>query len=428
MVYPEYDIPIVPMEADGIFRNLGCTKDNPIVLTDDGDDGAGKKRKCQEDTEGRKQRREKEEVSMMKTSSQGKAVLAVTYILASVKRIKECEPELGKYVDIVATDDLIPITMTMLGCQAAFLDSNIPGYIDIGYHYTESESLTNIQINGLLTKKDRAERGAQSKNHGSVFGDGIYTANHPTSFSNYGSVGLLVGRLQGKSVRLLSRRNVDIPDIGINTVIGNKGPGRTQSHLTDEVVLQSSSQCLPIIKYNKELLNHQHGVQYIQKIEKNLQRILDQHFNEGVPIDLSVPPLLETMITGLHDLVSAAWCPVICEDQNIKSRKALVEHLESCKEKRCSFASCSKWKSYWNHYKNCQKSGCYICSHKNCQKSWCYICPKPLFTPSQPTSPAVAHKAAALGELWVLKALGAINKKALFLQDANDWRPFRKFN
>lgn len=417
MVYPEYDNPIVPMETKGVSSNLGCTKDNPIVLRDNGDDGAGKKRKYQEDTEGRKQRREKEEVYMMKTSSQGKAVLAVTEILTSVKRIKECEPELGKYVDIVATDDLIPITMTILGCQAAFLDSNIPAYIDIGYHYTEPESLTNIQINGLLTKKDRAERGAQSRNRGSFFGDGIYTANHPTSFSNYGSVGLLVGRLQGKSIRVL-RRKVNLHDIGINTVIGNKGPTRAQGphHLTDEVVLQSSSQCLPIIKYNKELLQHEHGVQYIQKIEKSLQRILDQHFNEGVPIDMSVPPLLETMITGLQDLVSAAWSPVHCEDQTIKSRRALVYHLESCKEeKRCSFAGCSKWKSYWNHY-------------QKCQKSWCSICPKPSFIPTQPPSPAIAHEAAARGELQVLKALGATNKKALFLQDANDWRPFRKFN
>ena len=58
MVYPEYDIPIVPMEAEGVSSNSGYTKDNPIVLRDDGDDGAGKKRKCQEDTEGRKQRRD----------------------------------------------------------------------------------------------------------------------------------------------------------------------------------------------------------------------------------------------------------------------------------------------------------------------------------------------------------------------------------
>lgn len=132
-----------------------------------------------------------------------------------------------------------------------------------------------------------------------MFGDGIYTANNPTSFMHFGQVGLIVARLQGKSVQvpgsLLKSRNVDTVNAvnEANTIIGDKSATTStnwpKSDKLHEFILRSSSQCLPMIKYKSSIITSKvgGGETYIHKFTDSLRLIIDEVFNNGV----KSPPL-----------------------------------------------------------------------------------------------------------------------------------------
>jgi hypothetical protein len=140
------------------------------------------------------------ELKEMTTSSYGRAIIAVQEIIAFVNEAKTTHPLLTQYnVDAVAQDDMVFLAKQMLDLREEFKKKNLPSSIDVGYHYTNQSSMSHIRTNGLLTKADRESKSVVSHFHGSVFGDGIYTSNNAAAFSNYGDVGLLVGRLKGKA-------------------------------------------------------------------------------------------------------------------------------------------------------------------------------------------------------------------------------------
>ncbi len=140
----------------------------------------------------------------MNSSSSRKAVVAVQRIIQLVEDVKKQHfPTLAQYIDAVAIDDMVYLVEKMLDQQSVFISQGIPLYIDIGYHYTNPSKMDAIRTNGLLTKSERSNQNiSTAQNNGSVFGDGVYTANNPKSFSNFGDVGLLVGRLQGHLKRI----------------------------------------------------------------------------------------------------------------------------------------------------------------------------------------------------------------------------------
>ena len=141
-----------------------------------------------------------QELQSMTTSSYGKAVIAVQEIIAFVNKAKTTHPMLARYnVDTVAQDDMVFLAKQMLDKSEEFKKNNLPSSVDVGYHYTNQSAMSQIRTNGLLTKADRESRKVASSFHGSVFGDGIYTSENPTAFQDYGDVGLLVGRLKGKT-------------------------------------------------------------------------------------------------------------------------------------------------------------------------------------------------------------------------------------
>ena len=141
-----------------------------------------------------------QELQSMTTSSYGRAVIAVQEIIAFVNKAKTTHPMLARYnVDTVAQDDMVFLAKQMLDKREEFKEKNLPSSVDVGYHYTSQSAMSHIRTNGLLTKADRESRKVASSFHGSVFGDGIYTSENPTAFQDYGDVGLLVGRLKGKT-------------------------------------------------------------------------------------------------------------------------------------------------------------------------------------------------------------------------------------
>jgi hypothetical protein len=153
------------------------------------------------------------ELQDMGTSSYGRAIIVVQEIIAFVNKAKTKHPLLAQYnVDAVAQDDMVFLARQMLDLQDGFKKKSLPSSIDVGYHHTNQSNMKDIRKNGLLTKADREIKNVRSSTiHGSVFGDGIYSSDNPTAFKKYGDVGLLVGRLEGKTGKnvVAWRRSLD---------------------------------------------------------------------------------------------------------------------------------------------------------------------------------------------------------------------------
>ena len=78
-----------------------------------------------------------------------------------------------------------------------------------------------------------------------------------------------------------------------NTIIGDKMVGTHGAKPVDsdgwplddkwhEIVLRSSAQCLPMIKFDRALGQNNEGKECIGHIQKSLQEILDRLFNKGL--------------------------------------------------------------------------------------------------------------------------------------------------
>jgi deltex-like protein len=116
-------------------------------------------------------------------------------------------------------------------------------------------------------------------------------------------VGLIVARMKGKIVRvcksLMPNEKVDA-----NTIIGDKLEKAESQTLQDsdgwpikdsyyEIVLRSSLQCLPMVKFDKALIGHKVGIECIRFLQNSLELILNERFNEGLLIsDLCSTPLI----------------------------------------------------------------------------------------------------------------------------------------
>ena len=143
--------------------------------------------------------------------------------------------------------------------------------------------MEHIKTGGLMTRKERdSQQITVARNNGSFFGDGVYTGNNPIAFTRYGTVGLLVARLKGRSRRIPHKRLIFhqlAPDRTFDTVIGNKSSNR--SH--DEVVLADSSQCLPIVKFPTSMIARslgQNGANNpMVKIHIEIQQVVEEFFN-----------------------------------------------------------------------------------------------------------------------------------------------------
>ncbi|KAL7554867.1 hypothetical protein ACHAWF_018412 [Thalassiosira exigua] len=300
-------------------------------------------------------RREKKD---MTNSSEGKAVLAVQEIIALTKMAKEKyidrHPALQQHsIEAVTFDDMVFFAKDMLDLQQQFLQKQIPGdigassvlrqilcvkfhvravtphVIDVGFHYTDRRNVDKIRTHGLLTKGERDNQKVQAAPKGrygkcvvvgdnimlsiasfnsqprpSVFGDGIYTANNESAFSNFGDTGLIVGRLKGHMVRVAKFLPRDRTFNAANTVVGDKLSGVTSPSEADadgwpirdsyhEIVLQSSAQCLPMIKFENAMRQNKEGIECIQFMKKSLQKILDKLFNKGLQkVEIRSVPLI----------------------------------------------------------------------------------------------------------------------------------------
>ena len=221
-------------------------------------------------------RRRKDEHNMMKGSTAGASVLLVEQVITLL------QPHLASGIKPVGRDDAVFLAEKILELQDTFKQGGCPPFVDIGYHYTAKSNIRAIRTSGLLTVEDRIAKKNKNVVNRAYFGNGIYVANNPHAFRSYGEVGLLVAILPG-NVQDLGTEHFDRSSTIVypttNTITGNKiGP----NPYYNEIVLRTSSQVLPLVKFPKDKIQDPTFADLLWSIHKQIQHeILDVFFNES---------------------------------------------------------------------------------------------------------------------------------------------------
>jgi deltex-like protein len=198
---------------------------------------------------------------MMLSTNTGRAFLFVGRVLKAVEQLQSTlDIHSRSQIGAIAKDDMVYLAERLLDTQESFKQTGRPYDVDLGYHNTTYSAVARIKTDGLLTRKERVEQNIHSVNRGSYYGDGVYTADNPFAFKQFGEVGLLVARIQGRPLWKGSNRIVSPEEaFGFDTVIGNKKltpmvvwDDKCLQH--EEVVLRSSSQTLPLIQFPTTVL------------------------------------------------------------------------------------------------------------------------------------------------------------------------------
>jgi len=225
-------------------------------------------------------KRQESERKMMLQSPQGRAVLLVETV------IRLMEPLVSSKIMPVGKDNAVYLAEKMILLQDEYKKQGRPTHVSICYHYTGTENMDAIRCDGLLTVDDRVGKKSEIIRHGAYFGDGIYTANNPEAFTRYGDIGLIVAVLKGNEQDLGTNPKSQLIDGGTNTILGNK---HGSDPYYNEIILRSSSQVLPLVKFPKDL--DPDFLNKIWNIQKLLQeQVVDKYFNDSV----------RTVVTRVH--------------------------------------------------------------------------------------------------------------------------------
>ena len=201
----------------------------------------------------------------MATTATGKAWQFVERVL---EYVSSSSNKFG--FEAVATDDLVFMAKRMFEAQEDFLRAGAPTGVDIGYHYTNGQNMSNIRADGLLTRSDQKQNNIQAHRlSGATYGEGIYTGDNPSMFQKFGDVGLVVARLKGLRMDYMKSdrcyRN------------GNDSISKRSSGL---VVLQRSSQCVAMLQYKTSSMEHR---LHFHESVVALKRVVDETFNRRDP-------------------------------------------------------------------------------------------------------------------------------------------------
>lgn len=212
-----------------------------------------------------------------------------------VKQVVDMHAELAESTSInglstVAVDDMVFLCKAFLECATDFQRRGIPSRVSLVYHYTKSERMSLIREHGLMTLGDRVQKGTGSTGR-AAFGDGVYAASNPTAFRHFGDTGMIVAVILGNKERVPYDKSGASPNYtatAANTLIGNKriasidGEISIQDKFADELVLQESRQCLPLIQFDSNLTRSDEGREAVWKYHQELQKICDKALNGGV--------------------------------------------------------------------------------------------------------------------------------------------------
>jgi hypothetical protein len=197
---------------------------------------------------------------------------------------------------------LLSHTVRFMEQQRIFADAGRPTEVSIGYHYIPKQDLVSVNVHGLMSSSECWQKNMRG-GHVGRFGDGIYMAPHLHYYSNVDDVGIMVAVLKGKRSRVgpggIQRNDLD-------TVVGNKmlydwtSPS-LQPLYFDEIVAKRGSQCLPLFFFSANQVdepNHA-ALRSLSKYHVDLQRMLDESFNDGRITTLQIP-ITEERIPKIH--------------------------------------------------------------------------------------------------------------------------------
>jgi deltex-like protein len=238
------------------------------------------------------ERKQLERASMTRTLD-GQAWLFIEQVIDLQKKLSNQYPGL----QTVAVDDIVFLAKQFIQCQHEFRRNGIDPKVTLAYHYTTDQNMNSIQQDGLMTLADRGRNGIISRENGMFYGDGVYTASNPYAFQTFGNVGLLVAVLLGNARRVLPGGECPFANGSVvNTAIGNKSVKNLwkqvsdDAKLYDELVLGKSKQCLPLFRYDVTLVSctwqGKVGADAIWSHQVELQKLIDQSFNDGVETKL----------------------------------------------------------------------------------------------------------------------------------------------
>ena len=261
--------------------------DDDVILVDDADDEDDELDKDdrdevffvqtvrpQSETAEAKQKKLREEAKLMTTVT-GRSFLFVQYLLESHAKLTSslAAGRTAPDISVIALDDLVPMLELMIKQQRRFKRNKINTHVDIGYHYTKSETLRHIRTNGLLTLADRKKNNLEINYNGSAYGDGVYTCSDPFQWESYGDIGLIVARLQGETSTdsQAASRSMYSP-----LVTARQLNESSKTYVSDSmVVLRNRSQVVPLIRFSKPYTDQTF------EYHKKMQFMADMFFNGG---------------------------------------------------------------------------------------------------------------------------------------------------
>ena len=191
----------------------------------------------------------------------------------------------------VASDDMYGIAKRLFELQSVFAAQGKPCEVTLAYHYTKDRFVEGISQHGLNV----GQRG--------TFGPGIYCGNNACAFHKFGPIGFIVAILKGTCKSFSSDFRIGAkPDETYNTVIGNKKhisvignkkyydrrliQRESDMDFYDEIVLQESSQCVPLIQFNSSLVtiynSEYSGHDIVLTYHREIERAIDECFNSDI--------------------------------------------------------------------------------------------------------------------------------------------------
>merc|ERR1740124_429933 len=233
----------------------------------------------------------KEEKKAMKTTHTGRAWEFVRTVIDRHQKLASSPKGRGDNISNVAVDDMVFQAERLLDFQAEFELLNAPTKVTLAYHYTRDYNMERIKTEGLMTRADQ-----NRMLMGLTYGDGVYVSTNPFAFhGKYGNVGILVAVLMGNAQRIMDRssfHNTARFNEKVNTIIGNKkcASGSPETQLYDEIVLQNSSQCLPLVRFSDILVSttddNSPNNDSVWAYHREMQRIVDDCFNNGTKTEI----------------------------------------------------------------------------------------------------------------------------------------------
>jgi Deltex C-terminal domain len=188
---------------------------------------------------------------------------------------------------------MLAATSRMLQTQEDFHFAGKPTRVSLGYHYTSIENVPNICAHGLLSPKERTDKNIKpQKEHGEVFGKGIYTAANPRVYhGSYGSLGIVVLQLLGKNKDFEEQKDsVECDSVTVH-----------RHQFGEIVVLSSSQQCVPVLGFDAlhihPVCTLSPGNLMLDKYHVALQTLVDDFFNaDALPVKpVGTSPQYETL-------------------------------------------------------------------------------------------------------------------------------------